>query len=421
MKAVILAAGEGRRMRPLTFTRPKCMIPVAGKPILEYVVGEVKAAGIKEIVMVVKYMEEKVRSHFGDGSDFGVRIDYVTQGERYGTAAAFASAKEFVDGQEFLGIAGDIITEASAIRKVIRSHSGQITMGVKAVDNPSKYGVVKLAGGLVVDFAEKPAKPESNLVNTSIYCFGKGAMEELEKAPKASSGEYEITGVIRKLSKEGKVAGVELDEYWMDIGMPWQFLEASGYLISKMPAKREGVVEDSTVKGKVIIEEGAHVYNSYIEGPAYIGRNSVIGPFVYIRPVTAIGANCCLSSGTTVKNSILMDNVNAKHLSYIGDSIVGENCNFGAGTQIANYRFDASTVKMKVGEMEYDTEKHKLGVLIGDNVKTGVLSCTMPGKTIGDGSWIGAGVIVNKDIPRNTKVFVKQVLEYIRDSGGTGQ
>ena len=389
------------------------MIPVAGKPILEHVVGEVKAAGINEIVMVVKYMEEKIRDYFGDGKRFGVKIDYVTQGERYGTAAAFASAKDFVDGEEFLGVAGDVVTEASAIKKVVKSHAGKITMGLKAVENPSKYGVVKLVGGLVTDFVEKPAKPESKLVNTSIYCFGKGVVGELEKAPKTERGEYEITGVIRKLIKEKAVTGVELEEYWMDIGMPWQFLDASGYLISKMSPMNKGSVEDSTLKGKVVVEEGAHIYNSYIEGPAYIGKNSVVGPFVYIRPVTALGANCSLSSGTTIKNSILMDNVNAKHLSYIGDSIVGENCNFGAGTQIANYRFDASTVKMKIGEIKYDTEKHKLGVLIGDNVKTGVLSCTMPGKTIGDGSWIGAGVVVNKDIPRNTKVFVKQVLEYV--------
>ena len=109
-----------------------------------------------------------------------------------------------------------------------------------------------------------------------------------------------------------------------------------------------------------------------------------------------------------------MDHVYAKHLTYIGDSIVGENCNFGAGTQVANYKFDASTVRMKVGETLHDTEKKKLGVLIGDNVKTGVLACMMPGKSIGDGCWVGAGVVVNKDIPRNTKVFVKQELEYLR-------
>ncbi len=415
MKAVILAAGEGKRMRPLTFTRPKCMIPLAGRPILEHVVDAAKAAGVGEIILVVKYMEKNVREHFGDGRKFGVKIDYAVQGERYGTAAAFAAAKKFVDEEEFLVIAGDVVTDASAVRKVMGSHSGKMTMGLKAVENPLKYGVVKMKGGLVTEFVEKPAKPEGNLVNTSIYCFSKGMMKELEEAPKTERGEYEITGVVRKLAKEKQVAGVELSEYWMDIGMPWQFLDASGHLIGKMPAKNKGAVENSTLKGKVVVEEGARIFNSYIEGPAYIGRNAEIGPFVYIRPITSIGDSCVLSSGTTVKNSILMDRVNAKHLTYIGDSIVGENCNFGAGTQIANYKFDASTVKMKVGETSYDTEKHKLGVLVGDNVKTGVLACTMPGKTIGDGCWIGAGVVVHEDIPRKTKVFVKQELEYIKE------
>ncbi|MDD5318175.1 MAG: sugar phosphate nucleotidyltransferase [Candidatus ainarchaeum sp.] len=411
MKAVILAAGEGRRMRPLTFTRPKCMIPIAGKPILEHVVEGVKAAGVRDVMIVVKYMGEKVRAHFGDGRDFGVKISYAEQGAKYGTAAAFASAKGFVDGEEFLGVAGDVVVDPGAIRKVVSAHSGKITMGLKAVDNPSKYGVVKLEKGRVTEFAEKPEKPESDLVNTSIYCFGEGAMDALEGAPKTVRGEYEITGVIQSLAEKGQASGVEIGEYWMDVGMPWQFLDASGHIIGGMKAENRGEVENSTIKGKVVVEKGAKIFNSYVEGPAYIGRNSVVGPFVYIRPATAVGGNCSLSSGTTVKNSILMDGVNAKHLTYIGDSIVGENCNFGAGTQVANYKFDASSVRMRVGEINYDTEKHKLGVVIGDNVKTGVLSCAMPGKTIGDGCWIGAGVVVNKDIGRNRKVFVKQELE----------
>ena len=415
MKAVILAAGEGKRMRPLTYTRPKCMIPIAGRPILEHVVDEVRAAGVRDIVMVVKYMGDKVKDYFGDGKKFGVKINYVEQGGKYGTAAAFAAAGKLVDGEEFLGIAGDVVMDAGAIKKVMSAHSGKITMGLKAVENPSKYGVVKLKGGLVEEFVEKPAKPTSRLVNTSCYMFSKGVMGELEQAPKTERGEYEITGVIRKLAREKQVRGVELSEYWMDIGMPWQFLDASGHLIGKMPARNRGEVENSTLKGKVVVEEGARIFNSYIEGPAYIGKGAVVGPFVYIRPTTAIGANCSLSSGTTVKNSILMDRVNAKHLTYIGDSIIGENCNFGAGTQVANYKFDASTVKMRIGEVDYDTEKDKFGTLIGDNTKTGVLACTMPGKSIGDNCWIGAGVVVHGDVPRNTRVFVKQELEYVRE------
>jgi len=417
MKAVILAAGEGKRLRPLTYTRPKCMIPLAGKPMLEHVVESVKGAGIRDILIVDKYLGKSIEDYFGDGKDFGVRIQYAEQGEKYGTAAAFAEAQEFVNDEEFLGVAGDIVTEPSAVKKVIASHSGKITMGLKPVENPSKYGVVKLdkAGiGNVIEFIEKPETPASNLVNTSIYMFSKGVMSELANAEKSPRGEYEITSVIKKFAEKKQVTGVELNEYWMDIGMPWQFLDASGHLITKMPEMQKGEIENCTLKGKVVVEKGARVFNSFIEGPVYIGKNTTIGPFVYIRPVTAIGDNCDLSAGTTVKNSILMNHVNAKHLSYIGDSIVGENCNFGAGTQVANYRFDAGTVKMNIGEVQYDTEKHKLGALIGDNVKTGVLACTMPGKSIGDGCWIGAGVVVDQDLARGTKVFVKQELEYVK-------
>jgi len=414
MKAVVLAAGEGKRMRPLTFTRPKFMIPLAGKPILEHVIDNLREAGVTEIVLVVKYMKEMVEEYFGDGSNFGVSIEYVEQGEKYGTAAAFAAAKDLVR-EEFLGIAGDIVTETSAIKKLLAEKNGRVRVGLKKVENPEKYGVAKLEGGKITELVEKPGKPESNLANTSIYVFGEGVMDLIAGVKESERGEYEVTDVIKDLIPKGEVYGVELTEYWMDIGMPWQFLDASEHLIEKMPERCEGVVEDSTIKGKVIIEEGARVFNSFIEGPTYIGKNTVVGPFVYIRKSTSIGDNCNLSSGTTVKNSILMNNVNAKHLTYIGDSIVGEKCNFGAGTQIANYKFDASTVRMRINEKKYDTEKKKFGVLVGDDTKTGVLACTMPGTSIGFGCWIGAGVVLHKNVPSNTKVFVKQELEYVEN------
>ena len=418
MKAVVLAAGEGKRLRPLTHTRPKCMIPIAGKPILEHVVNELRAAGLRDIVMVVRYMKEKVMDYFGDGKEFGVKIEYAVQGERYGTGAAFAAARELVD-DEFVGIAGDVITEASAIRRLVRQAEGTVTMGLKRVENPSKYGVVLMRGDRVVDFEEKPEKPKSELANTSIYVFGKRAMEELGRAPKTERGEYEITGVLRRLAKSGEVKGVEISEFWMDVGLPWQFLTASEHIINRMPARRKGSVSSSELVGKVIVEKGADIFNSYIEGPAYIGEKAEIGPFAYIRPTTSIGAHCSLSSGTTVKNSILMDGVKAKHLTYIGDSIIGEGCNFGAGTQVANYRFDAKTVKMRLADRKYDTETTKFGVVMGDNVKTGVLSCVMPGKSIGDGCWIGSGVVVHEDVPRRTKVFVRQTLEFIHENMST--
>ncbi|PIN82555.1 glucose-1-phosphate thymidylyltransferase, partial [Candidatus Micrarchaeota archaeon CG11_big_fil_rev_8_21_14_0_20_47_5] len=152
------------------------------------------------------------------------------------------------------------------------------------------------------------------------------------------------------------------------------------------------------------------IISSYIDGPLYVGANTTIGPHSYIKGCTSIGANCCIGDSTTVKNSIIFDRTNAKHLAYIGDSVIGEGCNFGAAAQIANFRFDAGSIKAKVNDVVIDTKRNKLGAIIGDNVKMGVLCSVMPGKMIGNDCWIGANVMVEENIEPNTHVLLKQEL-----------
>ncbi|MEM3555756.1 MAG: sugar phosphate nucleotidyltransferase [Candidatus Micrarchaeia archaeon] len=413
MKGVIIAAGEGKRLKPLTHTRPKCMIPVAGKPILYHVIQVLKEAGIKDLVIVVKYMKEKIIDSFGDGRKLGVRIEYAEQKEMRGTADAFLATEEMVD-DTFFGMASDVVTESSAVKRLIDSHDSEMTVGLKKVDDVREFGVAEVEKGRIVKFIEKPRRGGAGLVNCSMYVMNSGIFEKIKKIKPSGRGEYEITDVIRMLAKERKVGGVELKEFWQDLGMPWQLFDANEFLLNRMPERREGEIENCVLKGKVIVESGARVFNSFIEGPVFIGRNSEIGPYSFIRGNSSIGERCSIGDSTTVKNSIIMNGVNAKHLSYIGDSIVGENCNFGAGTQIANWRFDAGTIKMEVMEKKVDTRRSKLGVVIGDNTKTGVLVSVMPGKTIGDNCWIGANVQVDRDIPRATKVFLKQQLLFKR-------
>ena len=411
MKAVVLAAGEGERLRPLTYTRPKCMIPIAGKPILEHVLASIREAGIREALIVVKYKQDSITSYFGDGSKFGMKLGYVTQGEKYGTAAAFGTAAGHIT-DNFLGMAGDVICDASDIRELLKAHEkhdGLMTVGLKAVEVKEQYGIAEVRDGVITGFAEKPKESKSNLANTSIYAFDAKILDEIANIRPSPRGEYEITDII----KSGRAHAHELKGYWLDMGVPWQLLDANRYLLEKLPEKREGKLENCTVKGKVIIEKGAQIFHSYLQGPIFIGKDSTVGPHAYIREGTSIGEGCDISDSSTVKNSIIMNGVNAKHLSYIGDSIVGERVNFGAGTQVANYRFDAGTIRSIIKGKEVDTGRTKLGVVIGDDTKTGVLSCIMPGKKVGSGCWIGAGVIVEEDIADETAVFVKQTLTKI--------
>ncbi len=412
-KAVILAAGEGKRLRPLTYTRPKCMINIAGKPILHHVVESLASAGVEECVIIVKYEKEKITGYFAKAG-LAVKLTFIEQGAKYGTAAGFACAQGHVSGPVF-AVAGDIITEASVYKKLAKafeeeSKSGngaQIVAALKRVENPQEFGIAVLDGNYIAGFEEKPRSPKSNLVNCSLYVFGKGVLDLAAKVKQSRRGEYEITDVIR----ENRTRACVIDEYWLDMGMPWQLFNANEFLVSRMPAKKEGTVENSTVKGKLVLGKNSKVISSYIEGTVYVGENTVIGPHAYIRGTTSIGNNCSIGDSTTVKNSIIFDNVNAKHLSYIGDSIIGENCNFGAATQIANYRFDAGVIRSKVNEVVIDTKRNKLGAIVGDNCKFGILASIMPGKTVGDGCWIGANAMIEQDVPRKTWVRIKQDLD----------
>lgn len=402
-QAVVLAAGEGKRLRPLTYTRPKCMIQLAGKPILQHVLENLKSAGVQEATVVVKYKKETIVDYFSK-KNLGLKINFVEQGEKYGTAAAFLCAEGLVS-DTFLGVAGDIITEASALKRLASEHEGGVSACLKAVDDASEYGTAKLVAGKISSFEEKAKNPKSNLANCSLYAFEPQIFAKMRQLKQSKRGEYEVVDLLQGAN------AIEISEYWLDMGMPWQLFDANEFLLSKMPEKK-GKVENSTIKGKLIMEEGAAIHDSYIDGTVYVGANSYVGPHAYVRGTTAIGENCGIGDSTTVKNSIIFDGVNAKHLTYIGDSIVGSGCNFGAATQIANFRFDAGSIKAIVNDVVIDTRRRKLGAIIGDCVKTGVLSSIMPGKMVGDNCWIGAGVVVEQNVERNTHVLLKQDLQF---------
>ena len=404
-KAVVLAAGEGKRLRPLTFTRPKCMIQLAGKPILQHVLENLKSVGVNEAAVVVKYKKEAITDYFAENPVAGMKLSFIEQGDNYGTAAAFGYAESFAN-ETFFGVAGDIITEASALKKLgeaAQAGGCEVTAALHAVEDAREYGTAIVKDGKISAFEEKVEKPKSNLANCSLYVFEPSIFKKIKEIKKSSRGEYEIIDLLKG------AAAVEIGGFWLDMGMPWQLFSANEFLISKLPESK-GKMENCNVRGKVYMAKGAEMHDSVIEGNVYIGEGSYVGPHAYIRGTTSIGKDCGIGDSTTLKNSIIFDHVNAKHLTYIGDSIVGSNCNFGAATQIANYRFDAGSIKAIVNDVTIDTKRNKLGAIIGDNVKMGVLTAVMPGKIIGDGCWIDAGVVVKENVERKTHLVLHQAL-----------
>ena len=390
-------------MHPLTFTRPKAMLQVAGKPLIWHVLSRLKEAGITEVGVVVKYRKEMIIKYLNENS-LGLKITFIEQGKNHGTGAALLDAEKFAD-EDFLVAAADNICDPEFYRKVIEEHKGKKTIAVKQVADPSRFGVAKVENSLITDFIEKPEKPPSNLANISIYCFSPSIFAELKKLKPTSRSEYEVVDVFKGAK------AVEVEGFWMDAGYPWHLFELNELLLKDAEAAVE-TVENSTIKGKLIMEEGARVSDSHIEGTVYIGKNSKVGPHSYLRGFVSIGENCNIGESTTVKDSILFNNVNAKHLSYIGDSIVGEGVNFGAGTQIANYRFDALHINVQMENHWVNSGRKKLGCIIGDNVKFGVLACTMPGKTIGNDCWVGSNVNVTRNVKPHTRIFAKQDYVY---------
>jgi UDP-N-acetylglucosamine diphosphorylase/glucosamine-1-phosphate N-acetyltransferase len=420
MKAIILTAGEGTRMRPLTITKPKTMLQVGGKPILQYNVESLRDAGIFDITMVVGYREEVIKEHFKDGRDLGVNITYVTQEDRLGTAHAIGSTREIVDGN-FVILNGDIIVDPKLIEELIEKHRSENARSILVlteVDDPSSFGVVEIDGDKIIKIIEKPAPGEapSNLINAGIYLFDAHIFNAINLTRKSQRGEYEITDSLQIQMDNGeKVLGIRSKNNWIDIGRPWELLDVNEYFLKDLKMDIQGEVEEGvTIHGPVFVGKNSIIRSgSYIIGPVYIGENCDIGPNSFLRKYSSLGENVSVGNGVEIKNSIIMDNTNVNHLTYVGDSIIGSKCNIAAGTNIANLRFDDETVKISVKGDKIDSGRRKMGVVFGDGVKTGINSSFNPGVKVGVNSRIGAGSIVSKDLESNKVLIVKQEHEIL--------
>jgi len=400
LKAVILAAGEGNRMRPLTSNRPKVMLPVANKPILEHLLIEVKDAGIGEFVFVVGYCDEQVRSYFGDGEKWGVKIAYSEQRKQLGTADAIRMVGGEVDGN-FLVINGDVVVSSEDIKRLMKnSHN---TMSVIEVKDPRGLGMVELSEDRVVNIYEKTQKPPTLMANAGLYLFTPEIFDAISRTEKSPRGEYEITDSLQLLM--GTKQGLHYQEIksWLDLSYPWDLLRANESMLAGLEPQNLGVVEENVVlKGAVAIGRNTVVKSgAYIVGPVIIGEDCEFGPNCYIRPSTAIGDGCHIGAAVEVKNSIVMKGSKIPHLSYVGDSVIGEGCNLGAGTKIANLRLD----KQNISITGIDTRRRKLGAIIGDHVETGINASINVGSMIGNNTFIGPGVLAHGVILPGSKIF----------------
>ena len=408
MKAVILAAGEGTRMRPLTANLPKPLLPVAGKPFLRHTLEAVARAGVKDVTILIGWQGHRIRESFGHGADLGLAIEYEEQTERLGTAHAIGCLRSHMDGP-FLTIYGDVVVSGDGLKDLVAYHKkvGAPILSLAEVADPRPFGVVEVDEGRVVGLEEKPPHPKSHLINAGVYVFDMDVFPLIDKTPKSPRGEYEITDTIRAMIAKGDVHGFRLPGEWLDVGRPWDLLRANAALLGPLKGRVRGTVDPgSTLVGEVLVEEGAHVRTgSTVEGPTIIGREAQIGPNCYIRPATSIGPGAKVGNACEVKNSILMAGTHVPHQNYVGDSILGERCNLGAGTKVANLRLDESNVHVVWKGSDVDTGLRKLGVIMGDDVKVGINASIDAGTIIGEESFIGPGATVRGNVAPRSRIF----------------
>lgn len=398
MQAIVLAAGEGERMQPLTSSCPKVMLPIGGKPLLEHLLSRAKEAGVDKFVIVVGHQKEKVMDHFGDGGDLNVAIEYVVQEERLGTGHALLTAEGLAEDR-FLVMNGDVLCDADSLKRVI-DKEGLAVAAVRDQDpDPETDWILEVAEGHLKSVADNVKPLLSKLISAGICLLDKKIFEALRKIP-ASQGEGKqerdlMTG-LKSLLADGERIGVVELESWIEIILPWDILKANETL---MPPDTRGVLGDveggATLAGEVAVGKGTVIRSgTYAAGPVVIGEGCDIGPNCLIKGHTSIGDNVQIGNGVVIENSTIMEGTKVSHLCYVGDGLIGPGCSLGVGTIVANRRHDDSVVNSYFNGTKAETGRRALGAILGEGVKTGVGTIVYPGTVIEAGRWGRPGEVL---------------------------
>jgi glucose-1-phosphate thymidylyltransferase len=335
MKGLILSGGHGTRLRPLTYSLAKQLIPVANKPILFYAIEDLKDAGITDIGIIVGHSEEKIKSikdAVGDGSRWGVKITYMKQDAPRGLAHAVMVAKDFLQDEPFVMYLGDNILMGGIKDYVadFRNNKYDGAILVKPVKNPSVFGVVEVKDDKIVSVTEKPQNPKSNLAGLGIYMFTKPVFDAVKRLTPSWRNELEITDAIQTMINDGcNFKHYVVDKGWFkDTGRPEDILEANHLVLEKIEPYNHGRIEDETltsIVGRVAVGENTIIHkDTRIVGPVIIGNNCEIGPNSYIGPFTSIGDNCKIRN-TEVEYSVILEGTIIETKKRIRNSLIGKN------------------------------------------------------------------------------------------------
>jgi glucose-1-phosphate thymidylyltransferase len=344
LKGLILSGGRGTRLRPITFTSAKQLVPVANTPVLFYGIEAMAAAGIEEIgIIIAPETGDEIRDVTGDGSRFGVRITYILQDEPAGLAHAVLTAEPFLGRDPFVMYLGDNLLQGgiSELVATFTEHAPDALILLTPVPDPHNYGVAELdGGGAVVRLVEKPPEPKSDLALVGVYMFTPLIHEAARAIEPSGRGELEITDAIQWIVDNGKrVESHVVRGWWKDTGRLDDMLEANRLILDTIERRIDGELHDAQVDGRVVVEAGARLEHATVRGPAIIGAGAVVRN-AYIGPYTAVGPRCVID-GAEVEHSILLEGSSVRGLDgRMESSLLGRNVAIARGrTQPRAYRF----------------------------------------------------------------------------------
>ncbi|MGB9300868.1 MAG: sugar phosphate nucleotidyltransferase, partial [Anaerolineae bacterium] len=338
IQAVLLSGGAGERAFPLCTDRPKPMFELLGKPLLQYVIENLREAGIDDLIIVTGPESRAIQQYFGDGGSFGVKIRYTTQEKPLGMANALKTAEPLLEDRFFMLNGNDIFESrllGEVMEKADRSGGDMVLVG-REMEEPWRFGVFGFTDGKVTAVVEKPPRGEepSNIVVVGVYFFSKLIFEYIERTPLSN---YQLETAYQGLIDEGNVEFVPYNGIFESFKYPWDLLAINEHLMSRLVTEpcisdQARISDRAVIDGNVIIEEGVRVFeNAVIRGPAYVGRNSVIGNNALVWNHSSIGANSVVGFSSEIKRSLIGNNCWI-HMSYVGDSIISDSCSLGAGT-----------------------------------------------------------------------------------------
>ncbi|WP_280586387.1 glucose-1-phosphate thymidylyltransferase [Halorubrum sp. Boch-26] len=340
MKGVVLSGGTGSRLRPITHTGPKQLVPVANKPVLEYAIEDLKEAGITEIgVILGNKGRDEIQELFGDGSEYGVDITYIVQGNPLGLAHAAGCAKDFVGDDDFVMYLGDNILKSGVTELVKSFETGNYGAGIalQEVDDPQAFGIADVDNeGNVTELIEKPDEPPTNLALIGMYVFSPAVFDAIDELEPSWRGELEITDAIQDLLEDGyEIDSHIVTGWWKDTGKPQDILEANRLVLEDTELNTAGVVEDGAqtdgcieLADSSVIEDGA-----VVRGPVSIAENTTIKSGAYVGPYTSIGANSTLED-IHIENSVVIGDSEITTNGRIVDSLLGRNANVGSADEL---------------------------------------------------------------------------------------